>query len=105
MGKARETRRKEAQQGEETSKELLPLEAEINPLKKKQVERARDRSMAENLQRKADRGSSRRERRRLQGRTHSWQQKQGKERRLLTEPEKPRMKPARTACPREGNRT
>ena len=53
------------QQGEETSKNLLPLEADINPLK----------------------------------------QKQGKERRRLTEREKPRMKPARTVCPREGNRT
>ena len=137
------------QQGEGTSKELLPLEAEINPLKKQQGERAQDRSMVlhreaalrqqqagdskrqdsaasagmksrgkelqevfrnpsrltENLQRKADLGSSRRERRRLQGRARSWQQKQGKERRLLTEQEKPRMKPARTVCQRVGNRT
>ena len=99
------------QQGEETSKELLPLEAEINPLKKKQGERARDGSkvlhreaalrqqpagdskrqdsaasvgkelrgvfrnpplLTKKLQQKADRGSSRRERRRLQGRIHSW---------------------------------
>ena len=94
-GEARETRRKEVQQGEETSKKLVPLEAENNPLKKKQGERARDRSMPENLQQKADRGSSRKEMRRLQG----------KERRRLTEREKPRMKPARTVCPREGNRT
>ena len=48
----------------------------------------------ENLQRKADLDSIRRERRRLQGRTHSWQQKQGKERGLRTGQEKPRMKPA-----------
>ena len=47
---------------------------------------------------KADWGSSRREMRRLQDRTHSWQQKQGKERRLRTEREKPRMKPARTGA-------
>ena len=104
------------QQGEETSRELPPLEAEINPLKKKQGKRARDRSvvlhreaalrqqqagdrkrqdsaasvgreslgkelqgvfrdhslLTENLQLKADRGSSRWDRRWLQGRTHSW---------------------------------
>ena len=74
------------QQGEETSKKLVPLEAENNPLKKKQGERARDRSMTENLQQKADRGSSRKEMRRLQG----------KERRLRTKPGKPSMKPAWT---------
>ena len=61
--------------------------------------------LAENLQRKADRDGSRRERRRRQGKTHSWQQELGKERRLLAEREKPRLEPCRTVRPREGNRT
>ena len=125
-GEARGIRKKEVQQEGGISKELLPLEGEINPLKKQHGERARGRSMVmhreaalrqqqdrdskrqdsaasagrksrgkelrkvvrkpprltENLQRKANLGSSRRERRRLQGRACSWQQKQGKERRL-----------------------
>ena len=36
---------------------------------------------------------------------NSWQQELGKERRLLTEREKPGLKPSRTVRPREGNRT
>ena len=36
---------------------------------------------------------------------NSLQQELGKERRLLMEQEKPRLKPSRTVCPREGNRT
>ena len=74
------------QQEEETSTRLTPLEAENYSLKEKQGERARGRPMIENLQQKADRGSSRKEMRRLQG----------KEQRLRTKPGKPSMKPAWT---------
>ena len=59
---------------------------------------------AEKPQKKADWDGRRRDRRRLKGRIYSWQQEQGKERRRLTEREKPRPEPAGTARPREGNR-
>ena len=45
---------------------------------------------AEKPQRKADWDGRRRERRRMKGRSYSWQQEQGKERHRLTEREKPR---------------
>ena len=61
--------------------------------------------LSENLQLKADRESSRRERRRLQGQTHSWQQELVRERRRLTEQEKPRLEQSRTVRPKKGNRT
>ena len=53
--------------------------------------------LTEKQQMKADPNSSSMER--------SLLQELGKERRQLTEQEKPRMKPARTVCKREGNRT
>ena len=61
--------------------------------------------LAEHLHRKDDRDGSRMERRRLHGKTHSWQQELGKERRLLAEREEPRLEPSRTVRRRGGNRT
>ena len=73
--------------------------------------------LTENLHLKADRDSSMRERKLMQGRIPSWQQELGKERgvledeglcterRLLKEQEKPRLKPSRTVRPRAGRRS
>ena len=59
---------------------------------------------AEKPQKTAEWDGHRREKRRLKKRIYSWQQEQGKERRRITEREKPRPEPAGTARSKEGNR-
>ena len=61
--------------------------------------------MTENLQQKTNQGSSRKKMRRIQHRTHIWQQKKGKKRCMRTKTGKPRRELARAVGPRGGDGT